>query len=153
MARSTEKCSYTALPKPGDALGGIFGHDDFRGVQRDVIDRVWAAPPGTGHALILAPTGSGKSLCYQLPAVARHAAGRGTTLVLSPLIALMQDQVDALAARGIAAAFINSSLSRRHREARYAELAEGRHALVYVTPSVSAKTIFSKPWPKPRSRC
>ena len=93
---------------------------------------------GGGHALVLAPTGSGKSLCYQVPALCRP----GVTLVLSPLIALMKDQVDALTRRGVAATFINASLSRREREARYAGLARGDYKLVYVTPERFRKADF-----------
>ncbi|MEL7088443.1 MAG: DEAD/DEAH box helicase, partial [Planctomycetota bacterium] len=111
-------------------LRRVFEHDAFRPYQARVIDRLTHNAPAGGHALILAPTGSGKSLCYQVPALMLP----GTTVVLSPLIALMKDQVDALRARGVAATFINSSLGRSEREKRYAELAAGAFKLVYVTP-------------------
>ena len=82
-----------------------------------MIQRVLAGK----HALVIMPTGMGKSICYQIPALVR--ARRDLTLVISPLIALMKDQVDGLRARGIAAAYINSSLTRRERESRYAAVA------------------------------
>ncbi len=119
---------------PQQVLNSTFGHEAFRGRQAQVIERVL----GGGHALVLAPTGSGKSLGYQVPALCRP----GTTLVLSPLIALMKDQVDALARRGVAATFINASLSKREREARYAGLARGDYKLVYVTPERFRKPDF-----------
>ena len=93
-----------------EALQKYFGFEDFRGKQREIIQRIIAG----GHSLVIMPTGMGKSLCYQIPAV-MHAADQrkftehaaGLTLVISPLIALMKDQVDSLLARGIDAAFIN----------------------------------------------
>jgi len=120
--------------EPADLLRSTFGHESFRGHQQAVIDRVLAR----GQTLVLAPTGSGKSLCYQVPALCLP----GVTLVLSPLIALMKDQVDALTRRGVAATFINASLSRRERQARYAGLARGDHKLVYVTPERFRKADF-----------
>lgn len=119
---------------PRDILQSTFGHDAFRGQQAAAIERVLSG----GHALVLAPTGSGKSLCYQVPALALP----GTTLVLSPLIALMKDQVDALTRRGVAATFVNASLSKREREERYAGLARGDYKLVYVTPERFRKPEF-----------
>src|SRR5690554_8183355 len=83
-------------------LHEVFGHETFRGEQAAIIDHVAA-----GHdALVLMPTGGGKSLCYQLPALLRE----GTAIVVSPLIALMQDQVEALRQLGVRAACLNSSL-------------------------------------------
>ena len=120
---------------PLDVLHQTFGHAAFRGRQRAVIDRVL----GGGHALVLAPTGGGKSLCYQVPALCRP----GVAVVLSPLIALMKDQVDALARRGVAATYVNSSLGRREREARYAGLAAGAYRLLYVTPERFRKPDFN----------
>src|ERR1022692_1227902 len=84
-----------------EVLGRVFGYDSFRGTQQDVIEHVIAG----GDALVLMPTGGGKSLCYQIPALVRP----GTGVVVSPLIALMQDQVDALTALGVRAGFLNSS--------------------------------------------
>ena len=103
-----------------------FGLAEFRDGQRRIVERLLAG----GDALVVWPTGSGKSLLYQLPALAQEAP----TLVLSPLIALMEDQVAALRARGIAATFINSTLDRSERERRAADFAAGRHRLLYVTP-------------------
>ncbi len=84
-----------------EALHRVFGYDAFRGDQAEIIDHVVAG----GDALVLMPTGGGKSLCYQIPALVRA----GTGIVISPLIALMQDQVDALSAVGARAAFLNST--------------------------------------------
>jgi ATP-dependent DNA helicase RecQ len=111
-----------------------FGHSSFRGQQETIIRHVLAQK----HALVIMPTGMGKSLCYQIPALARE----GLTLVLSPLIALMKDQVDGLVERGIDAAYINSSLSRGEREARYAAVAAGKYRLLYVTPERFRKPEF-----------
>jgi ATP-dependent DNA helicase RecQ len=113
-----------------------FGLDSLRPLQVAVIDRVMAG----GDALVVAPTGSGKSLCYQLPALA--LPGEGFTLVFSPLIALMEDQVAALDARGIRAGYINSTLSRRERERRYARTAAGAYEILYVTPERMDKPEF-----------
>lgn len=93
-----------------------------------------------GDALVVMPTGSGKSLCYQLPALAMP--GSGVTLVFSPLIALMEDQVAALKAKGIDAEYINSTLGRKEREKRYARLGEGRYDLIYATPERMQKPEF-----------
>src|SRR6476661_10316791 len=84
-----------------DLLHRIFGHTAFRGEQARIVDHV----AGGGDALVLMPTGGGKSLCYQIPALLRDGVG----VVISPLIALMQDQVDALAEVGVRAAFVNST--------------------------------------------
>jgi len=123
-----------SLDSAHDVLRSTFGHDAFRGLQAQAIDRVLAG----SHTLMIAPTGSGKSMCYQIPALALP----GTTLVLSPLIALMKDQVDALVARGVSATFVNSSLGRAEREKRYAQLAAGKFDLVYVTPERFRKVDF-----------
>ena len=96
--------SADAGPPPGAAsaaLRRVFGYASFRGAQQEIIDHVTAG----GDALVLMPTGSGKSLCYQIPALIRP----GTGVVVSPLIALMQDQVDALRALGVRAGFLNST--------------------------------------------
>ena len=127
---------------PKDALHQFFGFDSFRGSQAAIIDRVL----GGGHALVIMPTGAGKSLCYQIPALIpcddEQSQRPAVTLVLSPLIALMKDQVDALRARGIEATYINSSLSREERVRRYSEVAEGRYRLLYVTPERFRKPEF-----------
>jgi len=115
-------------------LRETFGHAAFRGCQQAVIEHVLSGQ----HALVLMPTGGGKSLCYQVPAVVLD----GLTVVISPLIALMKDQVDALVARGIDATFINSSLNRAERQKRYEGLAAGRYTLLYVTPERFRKPEF-----------
>ncbi len=126
-----------------------FGHAKFRGSQRQVIERVLDGR----HVLLIMPTGMGKSLCYQIPALMlaeqepadcapRPDGQRGLTVVLSPLIALMKDQVDALQARGISATFINSSLRRDDRQARYANVGRGQYDLLYVTPERFRKDAF-----------
>ena len=109
-----------------DILKSTFGHDSFLPVQKEVIGNVLAGR----DSLVLMPTGGGKSLCYQLPAQCLE----GMTLVISPLIALMQDQVDALKARGISAAFINSTLTAA--EARRVQFSahKGQIGLLYVAP-------------------
>ncbi len=103
-----------------------FGHDAFREGQEAVIRALLDGE----SALALFPTGAGKSLCYQLPAVLLE----GTALVISPLIALMKDQVDALRARGIAAARLDSSLTAEETQRVYADLREGKLKLLYVAP-------------------
>ena len=127
---------------PKDALHQFFGFESFRRSQAAIIERLL----GGGHALVIMPTGAGKSLCYQIPALLpcddEQPQRRAVTLVLSPLIALMKDQVDALRAKGIEATFINTSLSREERERRYSEVAEGRFRLLYVTPERFRKPEF-----------
>src|SRR5262244_957609 len=109
-----------------EALHDVFGLAEFRPGQRAVVDAVLA-----GRATVaVMPTGAGKSLCYQLPAV---VAG-GTALVVSPLIALMKDQVDALAARGVPAAALTSALAPAELTARLDDMAAGRLRLAYVAP-------------------
>src|SRR3954468_14962267 len=92
-----------------EVLRRVFGYDEFRGSQQEIIEHVI----GGGDALVLMPTGGGKSLCYQIPALVRE----GTGVVVSPLIALMQNQVDALTALGVRAGFINSTLDLDSRRA------------------------------------
>ncbi|MEK7358264.1 MAG: RecQ family ATP-dependent DNA helicase, partial [Bdellovibrionota bacterium] len=111
-------------------LNGIFGFSEYRGEQGSVI----AALLGGRSSLLLMPTGMGKSLCYQLPARLFAEEGLGLTLVISPLIALMKDQVDAALSKRLKAAFINSSLTGEERAARYRRLAAGEYELLYVTP-------------------
>ncbi len=113
-----------------------FGLQDFRGPQREVIDHLLAG----NDALVVMPTGSGKSLLYQVPALVQ-----GPAIILSPLIALMKDQVDALRAKGIPASFVNSSLSRQERERRIDAFARGKISLLYVTPErFRSKTFLSR---------
>ncbi|QAY71368.1 RecQ family ATP-dependent DNA helicase [Xylanimonas protaetiae] len=109
-----------------DVLRRVFGYDAFRGEQAAIIDTV----VGGGDALVLMPTGGGKSLCYQIPALVRE----GTGVVVSPLIALMQDQVDALAALGVRAAFLNSTLTSDERRAVERALVAGELDLLYLAP-------------------
>jgi len=103
-------------------LEDLFGFTTFRDGQRDIVESVMEGM----HALAVMPTGSGKSLCYQLPACLLE----GVTIVISPLIALMKDQVDAAQARGIPAACINSSLSYAEQMDRLHDMVEGRLKLV-----------------------
>jgi ATP-dependent DNA helicase RecQ len=111
-------------------LREVFGYDRFRGPQQAIIDHVCAG----GDALVLMPTGGGKSLCYQVPAIARHRSGRGVTLVVSPLIALMHDQVGALEEAGVHAAFLNSTLDSDEARQIERELLSGRLVLLYAAP-------------------
>ncbi|MEL7499945.1 MAG: RecQ family ATP-dependent DNA helicase [Planctomycetota bacterium] len=123
-------------------LNDVFGYQQFRSLQRDVIEHVLA----NRHALVIMPTGMGKSLCFQVPALVHAKATSSTrrplTLVLSPLVALMKDQVDGLVRRGIDAAFVNSSLNRQERLATYAAIEEGHFELLYVTPERFRKPDF-----------
>ena len=107
-------------------LNDVFGYPAFRGQQAEIIDRVAAG----GDALVLMPTGGGKSLCYQIPALLREGVG----VVISPLIALMQDQVEALRELGVRAAFLNSSLGAREAAAVERAVAAGEIDLLYVAP-------------------
>ncbi|MEU5567186.1 DNA helicase RecQ [Micromonospora musae] len=107
-------------------LRRVFGYDTFRGFQQDVIDHVVAG----GDALVLMPTGGGKSLCYQIPALVRPGVG----VVVSPLIALMQDQVDALTALGVRAGFLNSTLDLDARRRVEAAFLAGDLDLLYLAP-------------------
>ncbi|WP_435823275.1 DNA helicase RecQ [Catellatospora citrea] len=107
-------------------LSRIFGYDSFRGEQQEIIDHVI----GGGDALVLMPTGGGKSLCYQIPALVRPGVG----VVISPLIALMQDQVDALTALGVKAGFLNSTLDLDERRVVEAQFVAGELDLLYLAP-------------------
>ena len=109
-----------------EGLEKLFGFSEFRAGQREVMETVLE-----GHnVLVVMPTGSGKSLCFQLPA----CLGRGITLVISPLIALMKDQVDALQGFGLPATFINSSLSWSEQKRRLVDVESGRYKMLYVAP-------------------
>ncbi|MFC0600389.1 DNA helicase RecQ [Streptomyces palmae] len=107
-------------------LRRVFGYDAFRGDQQEIIEHV----AGGGDALVLMPTGGGKSLCYQIPALVR----RGVGVVVSPLIALMQDQVDALKALGVRAGFLNSTQDLDERRLVEAEFLAGELDLLYLAP-------------------
>ena len=114
------------MPDPLEVLRRVFGFESFRGHQRAAIDAVVRG----GDALVLMPTGAGKSLCYQVPALVRP----GVAVVVSPLIALMQDQVAALVQNGVKAAALNSAMDGRERARVERALREGRLDLVYVAP-------------------
>ncbi|HZZ49418.1 MAG TPA: DNA helicase RecQ [Pseudonocardia sp.] len=111
---------------PTDVLNRVFGYDSFRGEQAEIVDRVSRG----GDALVLMPTGGGKSLCYQIPALVRDGVG----VVISPLIALMQDQVDALRALGVRAGFLNSTQDLDERRTVEAEFLSGELDLLYLAP-------------------
>jgi len=115
---------------PQNILRQVFGYEAFRGPQQAIVEHVVAG----GDALVLMPTGGGKSLCYQIPAIARQQAGQGTTIVVSPLIALMHDQVGALHEAGVEAAFLNSSLSGEEAAAVEKRLLRGELTLLYAAP-------------------
>jgi ATP-dependent DNA helicase RecQ len=120
-----------------EVLKNYFGFDSFRGKQGEVIERTVNRE---GHSLVLMPTGSGKSLCYQVPALTFE----GGTIVVSPLIALMQDQVDKLKEKQIPADFINSTLSKAERDKRLKRFIGGEIKLLYVTPERFRKSEFVK---------
>ncbi|MFY7906543.1 MAG: RecQ family ATP-dependent DNA helicase, partial [Burkholderiaceae bacterium] len=111
-------------------LQEVFGYTAFRGPQADIVAHVLAG----GDALVLMPTGGGKSLCYQVPAIVRHRSGQGVTVVVSPLIALMHDQVGALHEAGVAAAFLNSSLGNDEASAVEKRLLRNELTLLYAAP-------------------
>jgi ATP-dependent DNA helicase RecQ len=118
--------SVSSVPRAQEALQKHFGFTDFLEGQAEVIESVLAGQ----NAVVVMPTGGGKSLCYQLPALMLE----GVTLVVSPLIALMKDQVDALVARDIRTTFINSSLGYAETNKRLSEIRRGLYKLVYVAP-------------------
>ncbi len=120
----------TPLLSPRDILRQVFGYEAFRGPQQAIVEHVVAG----GDALVLMPTGGGKSLCYQVPAIARQQAGHGTAIVVSPLIALMHDQVGALHEAGVEAAFLNSSLSGEEAAQVEKRLLRGELTLLYAAP-------------------
>ncbi|MEU9508052.1 DNA helicase RecQ [Micromonospora sp. NPDC048170] len=122
MASPTDLRSSDAV----EVLRRVFGYDAFRGFQQEVIDHVVAG----GDALVLMPTGGGKSLCYQIPALVRD----GVAVVISPLIALMQDQVDALTAVGVRAGFLNSTQDLDARRAVERAFVGGELDLLYLAP-------------------
>ncbi|NLP65235.1 DNA helicase RecQ [Paraburkholderia sacchari] len=113
-----------------EILNEVFGYPAFRGQQAEIVEHVAAG----GDSLVLMPTGGGKSLCYQIPALVRHEAGHGAGIVVSPLIALMQDQVAALTEVGVRAAYLNSTLTGAEAAATERALREGDIDLLYVAP-------------------
>ncbi|TMR93695.1 DNA helicase RecQ [Nonomuraea basaltis] len=114
------------MDTPSEALHRVFGYDSFRAGQQEIIDHVVTG----GDALVLMPTGGGKSLCYQIPALVRPGVG----VVISPLIALMQDQVDALRALGVRAGFLNSTQDFDERQMVEAAFLAGELDLLYLAP-------------------
>ena len=114
------------LNDASDVLRRVFGYDSFRGQQQEIIEQVAAG----GDALVLMPTGGGKSLCYQIPALLRP----GTGVVISPLIALMQDQVDAMVHLGVRAGFLNSTQDPGQRREVEAAFIRGDLDLLYLAP-------------------
>src|SRR5574340_1048971 len=123
-----DPASTASMPhsSPQQMLREVFGYENFRGAQQAIVEHVVAG----GDALVLMPTGGGKSLCYQIPALLRDGVG----IVVSPLIALMQDQVDALKQLGVQAAFLNSSLDAGAARAVSQQLLRGELKLLYVAP-------------------
>ena len=125
-AAASAPVSAEPCEAPEAVLKRVFGYETFREGQKETIDAILAGR----DVLAVMPTGSGKSICYQVPALSLP----GSALVISPLISLMKDQVAALKQSGVAAAFLNSSLSERQMDAALANLADGRYKLVYVAP-------------------
>ncbi len=119
---------------PRHVLQSVFGYDSFRPHQGEIIDRVVDGQ----NALVIMPTGGGKSLCYQIPALVREGVG----IIVSPLISLMQDQVDALQQLGVRAAVLNSSLSASERRVVEAQFAHGELDLCYVAPERVMRSRF-----------
>lgn len=113
-----------------EILRQVFGYESFRGPQQAIVEHVLAG----GDALVLMPTGGGKSLCYQVPAIARQRLGLGTSIVVSPLISLMHDQVGALHEAGVEAAYLNSSLDADEAMQVERRLLRGELTLLYAAP-------------------
>lgn len=111
-------------------LQEVFGYEAFRGPQAGIVTHVSEG----GDALVLMPTGGGKSLCYQVPAIVRQRAGHGVGIVVSPLIALMHDQVGALLEAGVDAAFLNSSLTSDEAQQIERRLLKGEITMLYAAP-------------------
>ncbi len=111
-------------------LREVFGYEQFRGPQEAIVSHVITG----GDALVLMPTGGGKSLCYQIPAIARQQAGHGVTVVISPLIALMHDQVGALHEAGVEAEFLNSTLTGEQASALEKRLLRADLTMLYAAP-------------------
>ncbi|MCL4158676.1 UNVERIFIED_CONTAM: hypothetical protein GTU68_017759, partial [Idotea baltica] len=111
---------------PRQVLKNYFGYDNFRPLQAEIIGHVLAKK----DALVLMPTGGGKSVCFQIPAIVFE----GLTVVISPLIALMKDQVEALGANGIEAAYLNSTLNSQEQEEIVSKARTGELKLLYIAP-------------------
>ncbi|TQM31050.1 ATP-dependent DNA helicase RecQ [Nocardia bhagyanarayanae] len=123
---SAESAAVQEVLRSREVLSRVFGYDSFRGDQAEIVEHVIAG----GDALVLMPTGGGKSLCYQVPALVRPGVG----VVVSPLIALMQDQVDALSALGVRAGFLNSTQFPDERRTVEAQFLAGELDLLYLAP-------------------
>ena len=118
------------MPDLEHLLRTTFGYDRFRPLQREICEATLAGR----DVFALLPTGGGKSLCYQVPAILRQRAGQGVTIVVSPLIALMHDQVGALLEAGVSAAYLNSSLSLEQAAEVERQMLRGELTLLYVAP-------------------
>jgi len=128
------------MADPRAVLREIFGYEAFRTGQAEAVDAVLAFR----DALVLLPTSAGKSLCYQVPAIVYAQEGRGTTLVVSPLIALMTDQVDALVGRGVAAAALHSHQDDEEQRAVIGRFLRGELTLLYVSPERATLDSFKR---------
>ena len=126
MSQTTHQPDAELAGRAREILESVFGFQSFRGSQQEIVEQVTSGQ----DALVLMPTGGGKSLCYQLPALLRP----GTGVIISPLIALMKDQVAALRAMGVRAAYLNSSLNPQMAWDVEQELLHGDVDLVYVAP-------------------
>lgn len=126
LQKKNPALDFPIMKSAQEILNTVFGYNEFRGEQAAIVDHLIAG----NDALVLMPTGGGKSLCFQVPALAR----KGTAIVISPLIALMQDQVDALLQLGVKAAFLNSSLDADTAWRIEQELVDGQLTLLYVAP-------------------
>src|SRR5215510_3115153 len=134
LLKERHVCKGLVLPVQADPLSilkTVYGYDAFRGRQRDVIEHVIAG----NHAFVLMPTGGGKSLCYQIPALARAGIG----LIVSPLIALMEDQVAALRQAGVKAAALNSRLWGVEKDLLWRDIERGELDLLYMAPETLLK--------------
>src|SRR5262245_33899999 len=120
------------LDDPLSILNSVYGYSSFRGRQHDIIEHVISGK----HAFVLMPTGGGKSLCYQIPALVRP----GTGLIVSPLIALMEDQVAALRQAGVKAAALNSRLWGVEKDRLWRDIERGELDLLYMAPETLLKT-------------
>ncbi|MCO4754218.1 MAG: DEAD/DEAH box helicase, partial [Bacteriovoracaceae bacterium] len=122
------------IPSIKSVLKNKFGHPSFKGHQEQIINHVLNG----GDALVLKPTGGGKSLCYQLPSVLLP----GVSVVISPLISLMKDQVDSLCRKGIRSAYLNSSLKRSEEREVISAVENGEIKILYVSPERMLKAGF-----------
>jgi ATP-dependent DNA helicase RecQ len=125
-ADAADAAEVTEVTDAAEVLRRVFGYSSFRGAQQEIVEHVI----GGGDALVLMPTGGGKSLCYQIPALVRDGVG----VVISPLIALMQDQVDALTALGVRAGFLNSTQGFEERDRVESAFVAGELDLLYLAP-------------------